>query len=64
MGSPKKQKSPPPVDPPPPPVSSSGQDVAQAQKDQRHRERRRYSFDKTILAAANPSPAGTKSTLG
>jgi hypothetical protein len=59
MGAPKPQKP----TPTPPPVSSTGQDVAQAQKDQRRRETGRYSFDKTLLAAANSTPNGTKSTL-
>jgi cell division septation protein DedD len=59
MGAPKPEKP----TPPPPPVSETGQDVAQAKKDQRRREAGRYSFDKTLLAASNAAP-GTKSTLG
>lgn len=56
-------KAPPPPPPPPPPVSITGADMAQADRDARRKEKKRYDFSKTVLAGAN-APEGMKTTLG
>ena len=58
MGSPKPPK---PI-PPPPPVTQTAADVGLAAKNEKAQQARRYSFDKTLLAA-NPA-AAVKATLG
>jgi len=46
-------------------VSATGADQAQAAIDAKKRERKRYDFSKTLLAAPMGStPAGTQNTLG
>lgn len=64
MSSSKPPAAPPP---PPPPVSATGADTAQASADQKRRERKRYTYDKTLLSplgGGSPDGTGMKTTLG
>lgn len=57
-------KSPPPPPPVPPPVRVTGADRAKAADQAAIREKRRYSFENTIIAGRGGDNPNMKSTLG